>query len=127
MSVAEQTNEIIDKIAEKLGVAGEAIQPTIEVLIREYQLRNVISAIACLITSIIIFVGTTKMKKYCLKEYKAELERGKSYSQWDIPAFFAGLFSFVGLGSFIFGAFCYLKLAVSPTFSCLQKILESLN
>lgn len=125
-----QINNIIDNLAEKLGVAAERLYP---LLVKQAFIDGVMSIVYCLICAAVIFVAV----KYCL--YLFVKKNGGNDTGWDI-ACENGIDTFVvlmiavtitaSLAATV--AFCInlptaINALANPEWYAIKKILKSLT
>ena len=61
---ANEVGQIVDKLAEKMGVAVEKIQPLAEEIVRQYQARALAQVVICgLIACALCVVGAALLRK----------------------------------------------------------------
>ena len=123
-STAEQVNQVIDKLASKLGVAAIEVQPFAERLIREFQVRAIVGLICSAGVTLLVWAVVIVLARYCFRQQDLSISQGKTDECWG--PFGVGL-SIIGflLSLIPIGiAIRYLMQTVAPTYYCLQMLLR---
>jgi len=123
MSNAAQINEVIDKVADKIGVAADQVQPLAETVVREYALEQWTHAWfnlgACVLLVLIMYVGTHRVSRY-VREHPEDNCPGTAF-----PTCFAiCVVGGIGLFGFALAVMNSVSNAVSPTYQCLQRLVR---
>ena len=114
---ANTINQVIDKVAEKAGIAAEQIAPLAEEVVRQFQLKSIVGGLLSLGAAIIIgLIAHSSVKKLLVK---AE----KSSEDW---YGFAGMWITIGacilVGFFMIQAVIDAYYAVAPLYYCLKEL-----
>jgi len=131
-NAAEQVNTVIDKLAEKLGIAVEQVKPLAETVIREYQLQSIAGAVAC---GILVVIGLLTLRWFAhsirkvLKEAPEGFGRNEDATSMgqDVRIFLSVVGSIVMV---IFSFACswwivrFVRQACAPTYFCLLELLK---
>jgi len=124
---SNQINQVVDNVADKLGLAVEKVAPIAETMVQEVITRGMVMAalygiatiIGVLIIVILIF---TRMKRI------KSVGKGWENSESEITYFVVGIF--ISVVAFIFSMIClhsvfvYLHQALSPTWYIFNTIMN---
>ena len=116
-------NEVLDKAAEKLGLAVEQLQPLAETVIREFAAKSVVGAVVSGILALLAIVAVC----ICAKRIVATTAAEKFTEADGASCVIHGIVGVVSLVAF-FPAICsatgHAQAAVSPTYTCLRMLLR---
>lgn len=119
--VATEINQVIDKLAEKLGMAANEIAPLAEKIVAEYQAKATVGAIVCAAVAVVLIGATAAWVRFGMKQYAAR--KCKDEDGW-LPAI---IIPAVGCGIAVVPLFIeglqYLMQSIAPTFYCLKELL----
>ena len=73
---ATQLTDVVDKMAEKVGVVAEKLQPVAEEVMRQYQLRAVVYAVAAAGTAIVLTFAGSLLMRFVLKDRRPRDDDG---------------------------------------------------
>jgi len=126
---ATDVNAVVDKLAEKVGVAAAKLQPVAEQAIHEYQRQAVLAAVLLAVLAVIgacmVFVALrTILRDTAL----ADAVRGKVEDTANGMArmILSILAALMGVGFAIAGAVCSAQSAMqacAPTYHCLKALM----
>ena len=139
--VAEQVNQVIDKIAEKLGCAAEEVQPLFAQVVAEYQASRIVYAVATGVVTIVIAITTWRYARYLLATARRQedefLACNKQEQRWlclheqsvnhRTGGYFVSGFGVALTVTLLFVTAAILAKACSPTYNCLQNILTAIR
>jgi hypothetical protein len=109
--------QFIDKIAQKLGVAADRLQPLGEKIIREYVLASWIGAISCTCTTIALLF----LLRWCwVAGHRAEFNSKDGFALMGIITGIAALV-FAGI------AIAYYTEIAAPTYFVLHSFLKAVQ
>ncbi len=125
---ASQVNEVVDKLAEKVGIAADKLQPLAEQAIREYQMSQIVGAV---VAGVFLLLGLVLIAQ-CVRRLPrllTECEEATSTRAQAQPATVATLSVILGIiGLFmsiitlVEGLAC-ARRAVAPTYHCLRALM----
>ena len=124
MASEEQVSQIIDKVAEKLGLAAEQAAAVAERLIGEYQAQAIVGLVACAIAGIIAGIAAA----VCIRAFihQVKTDNGMTNDEITGPCAVYGLFSIVGLflaTAFLGSAVGNLRRVVAPAYYMLKELI----
>lgn len=118
-SAASQVNQVVNNLAEKLGVAAESLQPLAETIVHEYVMRCWMEFLAYVIGIVVLNVSAWAADRFIMIRFKDESE----------PVLHPFCAATVRIGSlmasiplFAHGALAIIR-AVSPHYSILKDLL----
>ncbi len=126
---AEQVNQVVEKLAEKVGVAAEKLQPLGEQVIREYQAEQVVMVIAfgamllaglalmaqCVFRAPRLCAAGTATTRYTPEETKAHVAAA-------ISIVLGCIGMLLGVAGVIQGV-VHMGRACAPTYHCLKALM----
>jgi small-conductance mechanosensitive channel len=119
-TTASQINEVIDKLAEKAGVAAEQMRPLVETVVQEFTARSWVLGIGMLALSLLMAVVAVRCSMSAWKTYKEDSSR-----EFGIGApLLAAVFAAIGTVGFCCGGMGYIADALSPHYSLLKQMLN---
>lgn len=116
INVPEQVGAVLQELAQKLGVAAEALWG---VILRQQTVSGWLYTSAAVVSLLVLAFAL-----YGFSRYVAGMEDGDKFTDAASTCFFVSLFSLIGVGAF---GFFGLRLLLNPAFYALNYILGLLR
>lgn len=117
---ANDVNQVVDKVAEKLGMAVEKVAPLCEQVIREFQMVSIMQAVGCFLMAAAVLVAGRQLSRWCARERNEDDNAG----EWGAALFITRVGSWVACFILVgVGVFTFIPRALAPTYYCLKELL----
>ena len=121
---AKEVNSVIEKLAEKLGMAAEQVAPLAEQVIREYRDKSIVGALGSGLCVVILGVITAAIARRSWKQHLLCVEDPRYDGGWVVAIIVSAIAFLIGGTAGAVQCVGHAMGAVAPTYYCLQALLK---